>query len=190
MVARTSELAMPRADRRGRRAPGQADPGLRRPDPRRQRAGRQRAPPQEPTRTTWLGLPARQVAGGLQDGQRPDRRPRSWRRMPTPRNETILDQVRIAPGELWIVDRNFCVRTFLFRIRPVRGIVPARQHLATLPFEPSSRWRPRGDARLARSLSRRSWWTTPTSRVRHRLRRIVLRLDQPTREGERRRSPW
>jgi hypothetical protein len=28
----------------------------------------------------------------------------------------LLDEVVIEPGQLWIMDRNFCVRTFVFRI--------------------------------------------------------------------------
>jgi len=48
----------------------------------------------------------------------------------------LLDQVVIEPGQLWIIDRNFCVRTFLFRILRTEAFFLVRRHQSTLPFEP------------------------------------------------------
>ncbi len=48
----------------------------------------------------------------------------------------LLDQVVIEPGQLWIMDRNFCVRTFLFGILRSGAFFLVRRHASTLPFEP------------------------------------------------------
>src|SRR5271156_2385428 len=48
----------------------------------------------------------------------------------------LLDQVVIEPGQLWIMDRNFCVRTFPFGIPRSEPFFVARRHQACLPFEP------------------------------------------------------
>ena len=36
----------------------------------------------------------------------------------------LLDRSTVEPGQLWIMDRNFCVRTLLFRIERGRGVLP------------------------------------------------------------------
>src|SRR3954469_16654050 len=53
----------------------------------------------------------------------------------------LLDRVRVEAGQLWIADRNFCVRTFLFRVARRDASFLVRRHLSTLPYEPA------GDAR-------------------------------------------
>ena len=98
----------------------------------------------------------------------------------------LLDRIAVAPGQLWIADRNFCVRTFLFRIARLRGVLPrppARID-AALPAA--------GGAAGLRSVPQTGAVFEQAIRVEdpehagawHRLRRIVLVLDEPTREGE------
>src|SRR5271170_5247061 len=48
----------------------------------------------------------------------------------------LLDQVAVEPGQLWIMDRNFCVRTFLFGILRLGAFFLVRRHASCLPFEP------------------------------------------------------
>jgi hypothetical protein len=98
---------------------------------------------------------------------------------------SLFDRIAIAAGQLWIMDRNFCVRSLLDRIATAGAHFLARWHSSALPYEELEPLRsvgrvpggevfeqmiradgPRGEAGLAR------------------LRRIVLRLDEPTRDGE------
>jgi Transposase DDE domain len=97
----------------------------------------------------------------------------------------LLDQVPIEPGQLWIADRNFCVRTFLFRILRAGGFFLVRRHSQNLPYQERTPLRPKG--RCATGLVFEQTITvedTEFPEVLHRLRRIVLELDQPTREGD------
>ena len=95
----------------------------------------------------------------------------------------LLDRVRVEPDQLWIMDRNFCVRSLLFRIERAEASFLVRWHRSTLPFRATSRLRSRG-----RCLSGRIFEQTiaveDSDGVVHPLRRIVLKLDEPTRDGE------
>jgi hypothetical protein len=87
----------------------------------------------------------------------------------------------VRPRQLWIGDRNFCVASFLDGLRQRRAHYLIRQHASTISWEPVGR----------RTNAKR----TDTGRVweqRARLlnvagqpvvRRVVLELDQPTRDG-------
>ena len=97
----------------------------------------------------------------------------------------LLDQVVVEPGQLWIMDRNFCVRTFLFRIHRATAFFLVRRHASTLPFESIEPLRPAGRCAAGEIFEHPIWVDDPECEGRrYRLRRIVLRLDQPTREGE------
>lgn len=96
----------------------------------------------------------------------------------------LLDQVIIEPGQLWIMDRNFCVRTFLFRILRTEAFFLVRRHQSTLPFEPIEPLRSVGRSDTGEVFEQPVWVDDPDCEGRrYRLRRIVLRLDQPTRDG-------
>jgi IS4 transposase len=98
---------------------------------------------------------------------------------------TLLDQVAIEPGQLWIMDRNFCVRTFLFRILRAGAFFLVRRHASTLPFEPMASLRDVGRTETGRVLEEPIRVADPGCEGRrYRLRRIVLRLDRPTRDGD------
>jgi len=88
----------------------------------------------------------------------------------------------VEPGDLWIEDRNFCTLGFLFGVARRQGCVLVREHKG-LP------WRALGELRYA--------GRTDTGRVYEqqvevsdesgqalKLRRIVIRLDEPTRDGD------
>jgi hypothetical protein len=97
----------------------------------------------------------------------------------------LLDRVVIEPGQLWIMDRNFCVRTFLFRILRAGAFFLVRRHESTLPFEPIEPLRSVGRCDAGEIFEQFIWVDDPECEGRrYRLRRIVLRLDRPTRNGE------
>jgi Transposase DDE domain len=97
----------------------------------------------------------------------------------------LLDQIVIEPGQLWIMDRNFCVRRFVFRISRASAFFVVRWHASAMPFEPIGTLRSVGRCKTGEIFEQDIWIDDPDSKgCRLRLRRIVLRLDQPTREGE------
>jgi hypothetical protein len=97
----------------------------------------------------------------------------------------LLDQVVVEADQLWIMDRNFCVRTFLFRILRAGAFFLVRRHESTLPFEPVEPLRSVGRCDAGEISEQLISVDDPESEGRrYRLRRIVLRLDRPTRNGE------
>lgn len=97
----------------------------------------------------------------------------------------LLGQVSIEPGQLWIMDRNFCVRTFVFRILRKDAFFLVRWHSSTMPFKPIKSLRFVGRCETGEIFEQSIWVDDPECEGRrYRLRRIVLRLDTPTRDGE------
>jgi hypothetical protein len=97
----------------------------------------------------------------------------------------LLDLLEIEPGQLWVMDRNFCVRTFLSRILRAGAYFLVRRHASALPFEPLEPLRSVGRCAAGEILEQAIRVDDPgCAGRRYRLRRIVLRLDEPTREGE------
>jgi IS4 transposase len=97
----------------------------------------------------------------------------------------LLDQVSVEAGQLWIMDRNFCVRTFLFGILRSGAFFLVRRHASCLPFEPIEPLRSVARCDTGDLFEQPIWVDDPDREGRrYRLRRIVLRLDRPTREGE------
>ena len=98
----------------------------------------------------------------------------------------LLDQVPIESGQLWIMDRNFCVRTFLFRImEPQDASFLVRWHSSTMPYKPIKPLRFVGRCDTGEVFEQAIWVDDPECKGRrYRLRRIVLQLDKPTRDGE------
>jgi hypothetical protein len=135
-----------------------------------------------PLRTTWsAGLPgmslaAYEPASGLildlileEDAHTQER--------------ALFDRVAVEPSQLWIMDRNFCVRSLLFRIERAEAFFLVRWHRSTLPFRATSRSRPRGRCATGR-IFEQTIAVADGDGVAHSLRRIVLKLDEPTRDGE------
>src|SRR3954462_9521155 len=94
----------------------------------------------------------------------------------------LVDRVDVAPGQLWIMDRNFCVRALVFRIARREAFFLVRWHRSTLPFTPAGRLRACGRCPTGEVFEQPIDVADGEGGV-HRLRRIVLKLDRPTRDG-------
>lgn len=95
----------------------------------------------------------------------------------------LFDRIPIVPGVLYIADRNFCVRSLLARIAAAGAFFLVRWHRSTLPFRATSRLHRRGRCRSGEILEQ-TIEVTDGEGVVHPLRRVVLKLDEPTRDGE------
>lgn len=95
----------------------------------------------------------------------------------------LVDRIDVAPGQLWIMDRNFCIRSLLFRIAWREACFLVRWHRSTLPFQAVGRLRARGRCASGQVFEQEIDVADGKGGT-HRLRRIVLKLDQPTRDGE------
>jgi hypothetical protein len=95
----------------------------------------------------------------------------------------LVDRIDVQPGQLWIIDRNFCVRSLLSRIARRGASFLVRWHRSTLPFTAVSRLRSRGRCSTGRVFEQAVDVADGAGGL-HRLRRIVLKLDRPTRDGE------
>jgi IS4 transposase len=96
-----------------------------------------------------------------------------------------LERIVIEPGQLWIMDRNFCVRTFLFRIQRTGAFFLVRRHAQNLPFHERGPLEAKGRCATGRVFEQAiAVEDTESPGLEHRLRRIVLQLDRPTREGD------
>jgi hypothetical protein len=93
----------------------------------------------------------------------------------------------VAPGDLWIEDRNFCTTKFVFGVADGQGCFLVRQHKSTLHWEPLSEWVDAGRIatgavqeqaiRLSEVVRKKVVRTMEVRRVR-------LVLDKPTRGQE------
>src|SRR5512147_1337407 len=109
----------------------------------------------------------------------------------------LIDAVleRVAEGDFWIADRNFCCSRFVFGMVQRRGRFLVRQHKSTLRWEPISAWTDLGriatgvvseqtirvtDIDERDGVVRDEQGHAPTMTI----RRIRLVLDQPTEDGE------
>jgi hypothetical protein len=95
----------------------------------------------------------------------------------------LLDRVTVEPGQLWVMDRNFCVRSLLFRVERAGAFFLVRWHRSTLPFRATSRLRQRGRCGSGR-ISEQTIGVEDGDGITHTSRRVVLELDEPTRDGE------
>jgi IS4 transposase len=92
----------------------------------------------------------------------------------------VLPQV--AAGEVWIADRNFCPRPFLFGLVERGAAFIIRQHQG-LPWEPVGPERPVGRVESGRVYEHPIGIPAEDGRV-LRLRRVRLELDHPTQDGD------
>src|SRR3954463_14632305 len=95
----------------------------------------------------------------------------------------LVERVEVRPGQLWIMDRNFCVRSLIFRIARREASFLVRWHRLTLPFVPAGRLQACGRCATGEVFEQPIDVADGEGGV-HRLRRIVLKLDEPTRDGE------
>ena len=90
-----------------------------------------------------------------------------------------LDRVAIASGELWIADRNFCVRGFLGRIAASDASFLVRRHGSGPPLRARGERRPCGRVETGAVFEQ-----DVAAEGLPPLRRIVLELDRPTSDGD------
>jgi len=97
--------------------------------------------------------------------------------------DRILALVR--RGEVWLADRNFCTARILYGIVDRGGFPVIRQHATNVSWRPVGKRRGCGRIESGRVYEQEIlvWDGDPVGRVLH-FRRITLRLDEPTRDGE------
>ena len=97
----------------------------------------------------------------------------------------LLEQVlpTVAAGDCWIEDRNFCTLKFLFRVAACRAHFVVRQH-KNLPWQAGARMKRVGPVDGG-MVYEQPIVIMDEQDNELRLRRIRIRLDEPTRDGER-----
>jgi hypothetical protein len=96
--------------------------------------------------------------------------------------EAVLEAV--APGDLWIGDRNFCTTKFLFGITGRGGSFVIRQHASTLTWETVGGRVAKGRCATGAVFEQAVRLTDDDGQALV-VRRITVELDQPTRDGDR-----
>jgi hypothetical protein len=96
--------------------------------------------------------------------------------------EAVLETV--APGDLWIGDRNFCTTKFLFGITGRGGSFVIRQHGSTLTWEAVGERIAQGRCATGAVFEQAVRLTNDGGEALL-VRRITVELDQPTRDGDR-----
>jgi IS4 transposase len=93
----------------------------------------------------------------------------------------VLDSMQ--PGEVWIGDRNFCTSLFLFETASNKAYFVVRQHATNVRWEPVGERRKVGRTETGVVYQQRveaiDDWGNRLS-----LRRITIKLDQPTEDGD------
>ena len=88
----------------------------------------------------------------------------------------------VQPQQVWIADRNFCTRQFLFEIVRRSSDFVIRQH-KSLPVEEISDLREMGETKTGKVFEQQVQITDADGSTLQ-LRRIVIQLHQPTRHGD------
>lgn len=96
----------------------------------------------------------------------------------------LLDRVELDAGQLWIADRNFCVRWFLDRIASRGAFFLIRRHGSTLPYAPGGELQPRGRVETGEAFEQEVAVEGLEGDHFSLLRRVVLVLDRPTTDGD------
>jgi len=96
----------------------------------------------------------------------------------------LLDAIvaKVRQRDLWLADRNFCVQWFLLAIAARGGFFIIREH-AQFGWNARTRLRRKGRVATGTVYEQQIWFTAAAGDL-HSLRRVVLKLDEPTREGE------
>ncbi len=98
---------------------------------------------------------------------------------------SLLDSVlaKIAARDIWMADRNFCVKWFLLAIGKRAAFFIIRQH-EQLNYSKASKLRRRGRVETGQVLEQ-SICLEDDDGTRYWVRRVVVQLDEPTRDGDR-----
>jgi IS4 transposase len=96
----------------------------------------------------------------------------------------LLDQIRLDAGQVWIADRNVCVRWFLRKVEHRGAFFVIRRHQKDLPFTALGKLIRIGRSDAGVVFEHRIRVEDPEGGTPQVMRRIVVVLDHPTREGE------
>jgi IS4 transposase len=96
----------------------------------------------------------------------------------------LLDRVEIEAGQLWIADRNFCVRGFLERVVRGGAFFLIRRHGSSLPVTPEGQLRHVGRVETGEVFEQEVTVEGLGAGRATALRRVVLVLDKPTTDGD------
>jgi IS4 transposase len=91
----------------------------------------------------------------------------------------------VQAGDLWIEDRNFCTTAFVFGVARRHGCFLVREHQTNVPWEPVTPLGEIGDSEGASVWEQSVRVTDPQTGESVTVRRIEIRLAQPTRDGDR-----
>lgn len=91
----------------------------------------------------------------------------------------------VERGDLWLEDRNFCTRSWLFGVVRRGAHFLVREHRTNVPWEAVTELAYRGRTETGAVWEQRVRMTDPDTGKHLTVRRVVVQLDQPTRDGER-----
>ncbi len=91
---------------------------------------------------------------------------------------------RVAPGDLWLGDRNFCTTGFLFGIAARGGFFLIRQHASTLTWKLLGKRKRCGETASGTVYEQPVQLSDPATGTTLCVRRITVELQKPTRNGE------
>lgn len=89
----------------------------------------------------------------------------------------------IEPGDVWFADRNFCTTKFLFAFLAARSHFVIRQHATTLHWELEGRREKTGSLETG-VVYEQAMRIANEEGQQHRIRRITVKLYEPTRDGD------
>jgi IS4 transposase len=95
--------------------------------------------------------------------------------------QTVLPAVQA--GDVWIEDRNFCTTRFVFGVAERGAFFVVRRHASNLYVTGRGRWRKQGRTKSG-SVCEAKWWIRNDRGQDLQVRAIRIRLDKPTRYGE------
>jgi len=96
---------------------------------------------------------------------------------------SLVDQIDVRRGDLFIDDRNFCTLRFLFLLLSRKACFITRQH-ARMPWTPLGKPRYIGSCGTGRVYEQMIQIRDPETGKTTNIRRIALRLKTPTRDGD------
>jgi hypothetical protein len=99
---------------------------------------------------------------------------------------TLLEPLlaTVGPRDVWIDDRHFCTSAFLFGLARRQAFFVTRQHAGHLVWRRQGRQRFVGRGPTGRVFEQAVVLTDPETGAELRVRRVTVKLDQPTRDGD------
>ena len=95
----------------------------------------------------------------------------------------VLGCLHLRAGQVWLGDRNFCIRSFLVRIHRAQSRFLIRWHASSCPYEDITPLHPAPGSKQG-AMAQTVRLQDPDSQEWLQVRRIVLPLLQPTRNGD------